>query len=121
MIRCPRSAERPRARRPRPVCTEPTPTCRQPHGGAPVRTPGIGVPRSQLNGVRPCAVVAARVTARRRALALPAVSIERDQTMSKPFKGVVNVDIRDSEPDWAPFEAPRAPDGAPNVVYVVLD
>ena len=41
--------------------------------------------------------------------------------MSKPFKGVVNVDIRDSEPDWAPFEPPRAPDGAPNVVYVVLD
>src|SRR5436190_16657395 len=41
--------------------------------------------------------------------------------MSKPFKGVVNVDIRDSEPDWTPFEAPQAPDGAPNVVYVVLD
>ena len=31
--------------------------------------------------------------------------------MSKPFKGVINVDIRDSVPDWAPFEAPKAPDG----------
>jgi arylsulfatase len=41
--------------------------------------------------------------------------------MSMPFKGVVNVDIRDSEPDWSPFEAPQAPEGAPNVVYVVLD
>jgi arylsulfatase len=41
--------------------------------------------------------------------------------MSKPFKGVVNVDIRDSQPDWAPFEPPKAPDGAPNVVYIVLD
>ena len=41
--------------------------------------------------------------------------------MSKPFKGVVNVDIRDSTPDWAPFEPPRAPEGAPNVVYIVLD
>jgi arylsulfatase A-like enzyme len=41
--------------------------------------------------------------------------------MSKPFKGVVNVDIRDSTPDWAPFEPPKAPEGAPNVVYVVLD
>ena len=41
--------------------------------------------------------------------------------MSKPFKGVVNVDIRDSEPDWAPFEPPKAPDGAPSVVYIVLD
>ena len=37
------------------------------------------------------------------------------------FAGVVNVDIRDSVPDWAPFEAPRAPQGAPSVVYIVLD
>ena len=41
--------------------------------------------------------------------------------MSEPFKGTINVDIRDSEPDWSPFEPPRAPDGAPNVVCIVLD
>jgi arylsulfatase A-like enzyme len=41
--------------------------------------------------------------------------------MAEPFRGVVNVDIRDSQPDWAPFEPPKAPDGAPNVVYIVLD
>ena len=41
--------------------------------------------------------------------------------MSKPFKGVINVDIRDSVPDWSPFEAPKAPEGAPNIVYIVLD
>jgi arylsulfatase A-like enzyme len=41
--------------------------------------------------------------------------------MSKPFQGVINVDIRDSEPDWSPFEPPKAPDGAPSVVYIVLD
>jgi arylsulfatase len=41
--------------------------------------------------------------------------------MSKPFKGIVNVDIRDSVPDWSPFEAPKAPEGAPNVLYIVLD
>ena len=41
--------------------------------------------------------------------------------MSKPFQGVINVDIRDSKPDWAPFEPPKAPDGAPSVVYIVLD
>jgi arylsulfatase A-like enzyme len=41
--------------------------------------------------------------------------------MAEPFKGVINVDIRDSTPDWAPFESPKAPDGAPNVVYIVLD
>ena len=41
--------------------------------------------------------------------------------MAKPFKGVINIDIRDSVPDWSPFAAPKAPEGAPNVVYIVLD
>ncbi|MGW4928098.1 arylsulfatase [Agromyces sp. NPDC004153] len=41
--------------------------------------------------------------------------------MATHFDGIVNVDIRDSEPDWTPFEPPKAPDGAPNVVYIVLD
>ena len=41
--------------------------------------------------------------------------------VAKPFKGTINVDIRDSEPDWTPFEPPVAPYGAPNVLYIVLD
>jgi arylsulfatase A-like enzyme len=41
--------------------------------------------------------------------------------MPKSFGGVVNVDIRDSVPDWSPFQPPKAPEGAPNVVYIVLD
>jgi arylsulfatase len=41
--------------------------------------------------------------------------------MTKPFKGTINIDIRDSQPDWAPFEPPKASEGAPNVLYVVLD
>ncbi|HME01413.1 MAG TPA: arylsulfatase [Solirubrobacteraceae bacterium] len=41
--------------------------------------------------------------------------------MSRPFAGTINVDIRDSDPDWAPFEPAKAPDGSPNVLYVVLD
>jgi arylsulfatase A-like enzyme len=41
--------------------------------------------------------------------------------MGKPFKGIINVDIRDSVPDWAPFEPEKAPEGAPSVVYIVLD
>ena len=40
---------------------------------------------------------------------------------SNSFKGTINVDIRDSVPDWSPFEPPKAPDGAPSVVYIVLD
>jgi arylsulfatase A-like enzyme len=39
----------------------------------------------------------------------------------EPFKGTINVDIRDSVPDWAPFEPPKAPPGSPNVLYIVLD
>jgi arylsulfatase A-like enzyme len=41
--------------------------------------------------------------------------------VSEAFKGSISTDIRDSVPDWAPFEPPKAPDGAPNVVYIVLD
>jgi arylsulfatase len=41
--------------------------------------------------------------------------------MTDGFKGTINVDIRDSVPDWTPFEPPKAPDESPNVVYIVLD
>ncbi|WP_329409632.1 arylsulfatase [Nocardia vinacea] len=41
--------------------------------------------------------------------------------MAIPFRGVVNLDIRDSVPDWGPYEQPKAPSGSPNVVYIVLD
>ena len=41
--------------------------------------------------------------------------------MGRQFRGTISVDIRDSEPDWAPFEAPVAPYGAPNVAFIVLD
>jgi arylsulfatase A-like enzyme len=41
--------------------------------------------------------------------------------MSKPFKGVVNVDVRESVPDWGPYTQPIAPEGSPNVLYIVLD
>ena len=41
--------------------------------------------------------------------------------MTKPFKGVINIDVRDSVPDWEPYEQPKAPDGAPNVIFIVWD
>jgi arylsulfatase A-like enzyme len=41
--------------------------------------------------------------------------------VTQVFKGAINVDIRDSIPDWSPFEPPKAPPGAPSVVYIVLD
>ncbi len=41
--------------------------------------------------------------------------------MKEQFKGVVNVDVRDSVPDWAPYLQPKAPEGAPNVLMIVWD
>jgi arylsulfatase A-like enzyme len=40
---------------------------------------------------------------------------------TKQFKGVINIDIQDSTPDWTPYAQPKAPDGAPSVLYVILD
>jgi len=41
--------------------------------------------------------------------------------MTKTFKGTINIDIRDSVPDWEPYVQPKAPDGASNVLFVVWD
>ncbi len=37
------------------------------------------------------------------------------------FQGKVATDIRDSQPDWAPFLAPKAREGAPNILMLVWD
>src|ERR1700754_2260948 len=39
----------------------------------------------------------------------------------REFKGTINLDIRDSKPDWDAFLAPKAPEGAPNVLVVLFD
>jgi len=41
--------------------------------------------------------------------------------MSTPFNGTINVDIKDSVADWGPYAQPEALDGAPSVLYIVLD
>ncbi len=41
--------------------------------------------------------------------------------MARSFRGIVNLDIKDSSPDWEPFTQPIAPAEAPNVLYVVFD
>ena len=41
--------------------------------------------------------------------------------MPRPFKGVINLDIRDSTPDWDAFLPENAPEGAPNVLVVLYD
>jgi arylsulfatase len=41
--------------------------------------------------------------------------------VSKPFNGVINIDVRESVPDWSPYLDPQAPEGAPNVLVVLYD
>ena len=41
--------------------------------------------------------------------------------MSEPFRGTIDIDIKDSVPDWGPYAQPQAPEGAPSVLYIVLD
>ena len=39
----------------------------------------------------------------------------------KPFKGVIKLDVRDSVADWGPYTPTKAPEGAPNVLFVLYD
>lgn len=39
----------------------------------------------------------------------------------KDFHGDVKLDVRDSKPDWGPWELKHAPEGAPNVLVVLYD
>ena len=41
--------------------------------------------------------------------------------MAKQFKGKISIDIRDSVPDWDPYLAPKAPEGAPNILMIAWD
>jgi arylsulfatase len=39
----------------------------------------------------------------------------------KEFNGVIKLDVRDSTPDWGPYELTRAPEGSPNILVVLYD
>src|SRR6476659_3651217 len=51
----------------------------------------------------------------------PARRPQRGVCMGKRFAGTINIDGRDSTPDWEPYLQPVAPAGAPSVLYIVLD
>jgi arylsulfatase len=42
-----------------------------------------------------------------------------DSSTVPPFKGKISLDVRESEPDWGPFLPKKAPEGAPNVLFVL--
>lgn len=41
--------------------------------------------------------------------------------INEGFDGKIELDVRDSTPDWTPFELKKAPEGAPNVLVVLYD
>jgi arylsulfatase A-like enzyme len=41
--------------------------------------------------------------------------------MAKQFNGTINLDVRDSTPDWTPYVPTSAKEGSPNVLYIILD
>ena len=56
------------------------------------------------------------------AITTPTWAQDKPNQASKPeFKGVIKTDIRDSTPDWAPYTPVKAPDGAPNILFILYD
>jgi arylsulfatase A-like enzyme len=45
----------------------------------------------------------------------------RKDMARQQFKGRIALDIRDAKPDWTPYEPPKAPEDAPNILYLVWD
>jgi hypothetical protein len=41
--------------------------------------------------------------------------------VTKKFNGKITIDIRDAVPDWEPYAETKAPEGSPNVLYLVID
>jgi arylsulfatase len=48
-------------------------------------------------------------------------SAERKSPGKRKFNGVTKLDVRDSKPDWTPYEQPRAAVGAPNILVILYD
>ena len=40
---------------------------------------------------------------------------------NEEFHGKISLDVRDSVPDWVPYTPKRAPEGAPNILFVLYD
>ena len=38
-----------------------------------------------------------------------------------PFKGDIKLDVRDSKADWAPYIRKKAPEGSPNILFILYD
>ena len=81
-----------------------------------------GLPSKGLNVMKPRTILAVLSLALGVVLALAACSQKAPpSTSEKPFKGVIKLDVRDSKPDWGPYIPKKAPEGAPNILFVLYD
>jgi arylsulfatase len=57
------------------------------------------------------------------ALTLGCTQAQKDKTAASdvPFKGKISLDVRESEPDWTPYVPKRAPEGSPNILFILYD
>lgn len=43
------------------------------------------------------------------------------QKTPTPFNGIIKLDVRESTPDWQPYIRKKAPEGSPNVLFILYD
>ncbi len=43
------------------------------------------------------------------------------QAQTPAFRGDIKLDVRDSKPDWEPFVRKKAPEGSPNILFILYD
>ena len=52
----------------------------------------------------------------------PTTQDSGQETISNPeFKGKISLDVRDSKADWAPYTPKSAPEGSPNILFILYD
>src|SRR4051794_8107300 len=92
-----------------------------PCGALPVTSASAAAARRDPGGRRGCHPSWVMLTAEGPGPLLLSLDWKWAVSMTTPFRGLVNMDVRESVPDWAPYGQTKAPSGAPNVVYIVLD
>jgi arylsulfatase len=55
------------------------------------------------------------------ATASPAGAQDAGVRSDMQFKGKIDLDVRKSTPDWGPYTPKKAPEGAPNVLFILYD
>ena len=55
------------------------------------------------------------------ALGLSSCNQQKKTSKDSGFNGVINVDVRDSKPDWGPYIRKQAPEGSPNILIILYD